>query len=1159
MPDELRNLAIAEDAPLKSQFLHSATGVRHEIIAEERIKNYYRRVVDKTFEQYEIAEKAREKGKDVELGVECTLTTDLADKCETIIGPVGVAKRYREIYAETKDRLKTMFVLFEEIITGKLGKIPDREKRLEQAVKTVLVLLTEGVVVAPLDGVPKVKISRNLDGTEYVDVYFAGPIRAAGGTSAVMPLILGDYARRLMSLDRYKPTGDEIERYVEEVQIYDEIFTRQYMVSDDEVRKIAAGCPVCINGEPTEEREVAVHRNLERVPSNRIRGGVCLVIMEGVALKAMKIMGYARMLNLDWGWLEQIIKVSKGGENERKIEPNYTYLTRLAAGRPIFCYPSKAGGFRLRYGRGRNTGIMGKGVHPATMYALDEFIAVGTQAKVERPGKSAEMFPCDTIEGPIVKLKGGEVRQLKSAEEAIRAVDEIEEIIFLGDCLVSYGDFRKSAHPLMPAGYCEEWWALELRQAVDSGAKTDIDLEWAISNVNSLDCFTAVEISMQLGIPLHPKFTHYYGTLGREELVELINIARKAEKGFDVNLIVSLSMRNSPRTKELLEKIGLPHRVEGHDIVVGREFAYPFLKTMGGLSSEKIPEEGGVFEILSRISGIAIRDKGGTFIGMRMGRPEAARPRKMAGNPHTLFPVGLGGGSTRSISKAMEAEKGEIEVEAAMFLCGKCGGIAPYPNCPDCNARGERVGKCPRCGGFSKGTACGKCGYMLEQFTKRDLGVSALMEKALKNLGVNSQGTVKGVRGLINENKIVEPLEKGILRAQHDLHIFRDATIRYELLNAPLTHFKPCELGISAKTARELGYKADIEGRELISDEQLVELFPQDIVINEEAGDFLVRVSQFIDDELERFYGLKPYYKLSSREGLVGNLLLALAPHTSAAVAGRVIGYTKARVCFAHPFFHLAKRRNADGDQDSVMLMMDVLLNFSQQYLPVTRGGRMDAPLVFSAVINPTEIDDEAYEIETCSQYPLELYEKCQNIVSADAVQIPQVRDRLGKPGQYTGINFTHNTSVFDGGPKISRYVQLETMEEKIMRQARLQGMIRSVEKKDALERVLLSHFLPDIVGNARAFSRQTFRCTNCNTKYRRIPLSGKCTNCRKGNLILTIAEGSVRKYLKIAREIITKYGLSSYLMQRIDLIEQEVNSIFVSDSVKQQSLAQFV
>ncbi|MBU1120263.1 DNA polymerase II large subunit, partial [Candidatus Micrarchaeota archaeon] len=249
---------------------------------------------------------------------------------------------------------------------------------------------------------------------------------------------------------------------------------------------------------------------------------------------------------------------------------------------------------------------------------------------------------------------------------------------------------------------------------------------------------------------------------------------------------------------------------------------------------------------------------------------------------------------------------------------------------------------------------------------------------------------------------------------------------------------------------------------------------------------------------------------------------------------------------------------DCDGDQDSIMLLLDPLINFSEHYLPESRGGRMDAPLVFTVALNPSEIDNEVYEMETCAEFPLEFYEKTLELSEPHLKFVPTVKEKLGRKDQYTELNFTHSTETFDLGPKISRYVQLKTMEEKVLRQAILQEKIAAVDKKDALERVILSHFLPDIIGNARSFSKQNFRCTSCNAKYRRVPLIGKCTKCG-GNLILTIAEGSVKKYLKIARMLIEKYELSNYLKQRIDLAEKEIASIFSNEKVEQKSLYEYV
>jgi len=622
------------------------------------------------------------------------------------------------------------------------------------------------------------------------------------------------------------------------------------------------------------------------------------------------------------------------------------------------------------------------------------------------------------------------------------------------------------------------------------------------------------------------------------------------------------------RLKELLEKIGVPHSVEKNVVVFGKGESLALNKA---LALEKsidlsgvVEKSGNALELIAKISGFVVRDKAGTFIGARMGRPEASRPRKMVGNPNVLFPIGLFGGNTRSINKAMEHEtqksqKGRIEVEIALYKCPKCNETKTGFYCHGCNERTVPVYVCPNCNAELPDKKCRKCNVEGVRFKKRVIDLNKIVGEAVQRLGIKVPELVKGVKGTINLEKVAEPIEKGLLRARHDLHIFRDATIRYELINAPLTHFKPAEIGATVEKLRELGYENDIHGKPLQSNEQILEILPQDIIIHEKAGEFFVRVTQFVDELLERFYKMPRCFGLEKKEGLVGELLLGLAPHTSAAIVGRVIGFTKARVCFAHPYFHQTKRRNIDGDQDSLMLLMDGLLNFSQGYLPSGRGGRMDAPLVFTIALNPNEIDEECHNMETCSEYPLQLYEFAQKMAPPEIDGIELVANRLGKREQYSGFGYTHETSCFDCAPTTSKYVELNTMEEKIKNQAKLQNMIAAVDGKDALERVMVSHFLPDIIGNARAFSRQTFRCTNCNERFRRIPLDGKCTRCGKDRIILTVVEGGVRKYVAIAKEMTNSYQLSDYLKQRIDLIEEEINSIFKNEKVEQKSLFEYV
>jgi DNA polymerase II large subunit len=129
-------------------------------------------------------------------------------------------------------------------------------------------------------------------------------------------------------------------------------------------------------------------------------------------------------------------------------------------------------------------------------------------------------------------------------------------------------------------------------------------------------------------------------------------------------------------------------------------------------------------------------------------------------------------------------------------------------------------------------------------------------------------------------------------------------------------------------------------------------------------------------------------------------------------------------------------------------------------------------------------------------------------------------------------------------------------MTEKVESQIGLAELLRAVDQKGVVEGVINSHFLPDMAGNIRAFSRQKVRCTKCGAKYRRIPLSG---HCECGNdLILSISKGSVLKYLDISKDLSHRYPINPYVVERIEILETAINSLFESDKSKQSSLDVF-
>jgi DNA polymerase II large subunit len=275
-----------------------------------------------------------------------------------------------------------------------------------------------------------------------------------------------------------------------------------------------------------------------------------------------------------------------------------------------------------------------------------------------------------------------------------------------------------------------------------------------------------------------------------------------------------------------------------------------------------------------------------------------------------------------------------------------------------------------------------------------------------------------------------------------------------------------------------------------------------------------------------------------------------------------VIGFTKASVVFAHPFWHAAKRRDCDGDEDSVSLALDILLNFSKKFLPSRIGGIMDAPILLTLGIKPREIARQAFNVESVDRLPLQFYEDTQNRADpkAEAYIIQTVQNRLGSPTVLESLGFTQGISDIGSGNLESAYKRLGSMIDKVTLQLQLAESVKAVEAGEVAKRVLSTHFMRDLTGNLKAFAGQRFRCTKCNSKFRRLPLKGSCPRCG-GKLSLTVYKGSVEKYLTVAQDLVKRYDLGQYHEQRLLLLRQEINSLFSEEEEKkkQPTLAQFV
>lgn len=1115
-------------------------------------KAYFDRLYADAMKEYAVAEKARKLGKDPSLEVEIPPAEDLAARVEAQVGPEGVAERIRAVTKELGNRELVSLRVAGEVAAELHEEGKTKEQCLDQAVRTGLSILTEGVLVAPLEGIAEVKLGINNDGTDYVDLFFAGPIRAAGGTGQAMSVLIADVVRRSLEIRKFQPTDAEVERYKEEIPAYKQAANLQYTPTGDEIELIAKNCPICINGEGTEQEEVTGNRDLPRVEGNRLRGGACLVMAEGLVLKAPKLMKHIDKLGLEgWDFLNTFLKKGKSeadeGEEEDPnalpaIPPIKKFVKDIIAGRPVFAHPSERGGFRLRYGRARTGGLASNAFHPASMVLLDDFLAVGTQLKVERPGKGTLATPCDTIEGPTVLLKNGDVRRLYTIAEVKEIRPMLQEILDLGEILIPFGEFAEN-NALMPhASYCQEWWVQEYHQI--TGNNDELIPETGAHMVELADA----------GVPLHPNGTLLWHDLEALQIRELSDALKRAR--WDGTLTVPLA------AKARLEALLCEHKQTDAGLVVSEPIALPLVRCLGwNVQDDALVETERrkmlrdpcqpdfttaypTVELVSRLAGFTVRPRAPCRIGGRMGRPEKADVRKMTPPTHGLFAIGQSAGNTRLIADAIKTDSVELELGARVCSCGN---KTWKLTCPRCKSRTELAPANPNADPFDR--------PMTEVSLKEEYYA------ALENLGFDRLKTpAKFSVRVQNKEKIPEPMEKGLLRAKHQLWTFKDGTVRFDMTDIPITHFKPGEIHATVEQVLALGYTHDWNGEPLERDDQIVEMRTQDIIVSKGCMEYFFRTTKYVDELLERFYKQEPFYNCESKDDLIGQLAIGLAPHTSGGVLTRIIGWADVQGHYGHPYFHAAKRRNCDGDEDAAMLLLDGLLNFSKGYVPDKRGGLMDLPLVLTTRLDPNEIDKEAHNVDCHRRYPLAFFEATTRHAHPKEVGdiMDLVEGRVGTEAQYEGFGFTHDTADIAEGPRMSAYKVLESMMDKMTAQMELARKIRAADEADVGAKVIGTHFLPDLMGNLKAFSKQKVRCPTCNAKYRRMPLKGVCLKCDNPKLTLTVHEGSVRKYLQISKEIAVRYNIDSYTHQRILILEQAVESLFNNDKVKKAKLSDF-
>ncbi len=349
--------------------------------------------------------------------------------------------------------------------------------------------------------------------------------------------------------------------------------------------------------------------------------------------------------------------------------------------------------------------------------------------------------------------------------------DRIKKILFLGDILVSFGDFLYSNRPLAPSGYVEEWWAEDLQKFIMQ--KFDGDVEKAAKMLkiskqritaflenplmNKPDLNEAIVLSREVGVPLHPTFTYFWSNLNS---IEMLAALRKWLCGAEIlekdGLVYKVVGKLESDIKRTLELLCLPHKILENKIIIEGEDAGAFACCLGYKVSGDIDisSSGSINDVLHLLSGIEIRTKASTFVGARMGRPEKAKRREMKPLVHALFPVGLAGGSQRDIVEA--AKKERVFVEVVKRKCPNCKTFTFGIKCSLCGSPTVYESICPHCGKNLTDEECPICKTSAVKYQRQVVNFRELLEEACIRLGVSIPKILKGVKGLTNETKTPE-------------------------------------------------------------------------------------------------------------------------------------------------------------------------------------------------------------------------------------------------------------------------------------------------------------------------------------------------------------------------------------------------------------------
>ena len=1096
---------------------------------ELEFQKYVNQIDNTVSAEIQLANKAKKLRIDSNEEIESIFTNSSLDTILAICNIPGLQKYLLGKISQNDNILLLTAEVSKQIVIGRFIK-GTKEELIHLALQTAFVLLTRGQSSVPKEYIHIVKIDEK---TNHLTLFFTNTIRYVEGTIIGLIVLISDYLRSILHLNRFHSHSDIINRYEEEMTIYLNTIDKIPQFKKEHLRLFLQNIGIELTSEPYERIEVKKYRNLPKL-TNHLRMGMN-VALEKILLNLKSITQEKLKAGIpEWEWLDGLS--FKENFNRREFG-----LSDIRSTRPLISKSNVPGGFRLRFGSSRVTGFGTVGINPLTML-LTGMLSPGSTIQIDQSDEFFAVNPVSSILGPLIELESGSFQRLSSLKEYEDLKNDISQIWELGDLLISSSDISSFSSEFYQS-WTEEWWSLILRKELlhnihkmskvsQLTGLTPKDIQDLILNpikyYPSLD--VAFNISKIINIPLHPKYSFNWNEIAISDFILFLeNIAK--------NQLTRETI--PPEFVNILKRLGIPFEISKSEIISPiLNFFRPYFDDKLDELKNKLNQEIENISVLSLCEdflGIPIKPLCHERIGVKLIKTEKSEPRIINPPHHIIFPIANHGGSQRDLLKLSKDQPARIRL--AERFCPSCNKTSFNTFCKDCKELTIQKYKC-REEHVSDSQTCKECGKRAYSTSYQRINVGEMVADAMKKAESPQISRLKGVSFLENRSGIPEHLLKGILRSKYDLSVYKDGTTRYSLTNSPIRIFSPKDANIDIETLHHLGYSHDIHGEDLKDENQLIEIFPYDVIINEDASKYLFMQSKFIDDELIFLYELPPYYRYTSTNNVIGSIIVGVSPISQVGSIGRVIGTTKFKVLFAHPLWHVLKSRYCNGVNDSITLLLDILLNFSKKLYPSSHGGELDTPNYINLMNDWTDLCNIS-KYKTIS-LNLSFYQK-----KIDPISLID-KGTFDSHSLHLNTSFLHVTSNIIENNYFNLF-QEKKIDSRVILTLDSLRKIRGVEEGVYVNSILINDFLEKITYSMIRFFQQPFRCKFCKQTFRRIPLSDRCPKCDNRTLEQTLSKGWVLRYFQIIAHLSEKYrdNLSDYTKSWIKFIEINKNNLF--------------